>query len=270
MLSANLFETLFPYISVALFGLILGSFSTALIHRIPANIRILSASARSKCPHCALPLNARDLIPVFSWLWQKGHCRYCKARISARYPFAEILTAALALGFYAAHPYPALDFIPMALAAPVLVALVFIDLEHKILPNALVLTLAILGAIRLAVLIFAGAGDIKLLLFEFTSGAVVFAAAGLIMMFGFKKFANKDALGMGDIKFFAAAGLWLGLMNIGLFFILAGVFGVILGGAWKIFKKETAFPFGPALIAAFFLILCLDGSLFLEKAVKYL
>lgn len=262
--------TIFPYISITLLGLVLGSFATALIHRIPAKQKIWNASERSKCPSCGLRLRAKDLIPVFSWLWQKGRCRYCQAKISARYPLAEILTAAMAVMFYISNAQSLYAFVPLIAAAPCLVALIFIDLEHKILPNILILILGAIGLVRLELIYLAGQMDISSIALEYLGGAALFMALGLAMQFAFKKFANKDALGMGDVKFFALSGLWLGLSNVGIFFILSGVFGVILGAAWKTVTKQAAFPFGPALITAFFLILCLDGSLLFEKAVKYL
>ena len=70
---------------------------------------------------------------------------------------------------------------------------------------------------------------------------------------------KKEALGFGDVKLFAVCGLWLGLTNLPIFLILSGILGVVFGFAWSCYKKQQIFPFGPAIIAAFLLILLTQG-----------
>ena len=74
------------------------------------------------------------------------------------------------------------------------------------------------------------------------------------------KILKKDALGFGDVKFFAAAGIWLGIFQLPAFMMLSGALGILFAIAWKIVKKEDVFPFGPALILGFFALLFFDGS----------
>lgn len=71
----------------ALLGLIMGSFSSAMIHRLPSGVGVFSPGQRSACPYCNHTLGVRDLIPLFSWLFSRGRCRYCSASIPALYPF---------------------------------------------------------------------------------------------------------------------------------------------------------------------------------------
>lgn len=80
------------------FGLVLGSFTTMLSYRVPRNLSIVAPP--SQCPHCHTPLTKRDLIPVLSWIKEKGRCRHCGERIGLRYLLIELVTAlAVTLAF---------------------------------------------------------------------------------------------------------------------------------------------------------------------------
>ena len=81
---------LFKIIAAAVIGLCVGSYLAALLYRLPRGVK----TSRSACPSCGHALAARDLVPVISWLFLRGRCRYCAARISGRYALIEILTAA--------------------------------------------------------------------------------------------------------------------------------------------------------------------------------
>ncbi len=257
-------------------GLVLGSFSTALSWRVPRGEswvwkkvspaqRKLSAplyAGRSACPSCGKALAVHDLVPLFSWLFLRGRCRFCAAPIGARYPLIELGTLLAALGGYAAWGFsPALLFLLLAL--PFLVALFVIDLEHYILPDQLVLPLAVIGGAFVlstgwpmygisvplfmhAVLPSVGAA--------FLYGSFAWGAGALLSFF-----LKKDALGGGDVKFFAVAGLWLGISAFPFFLILSGFAGVFLGLLWRGLFKTPVFPFGPALIVSFYILLLSDG-----------
>ena len=130
--------------AVFIFGLVCGSFLNAVIHRVPRGIS-LSYPRRSFCPSCGRSLPWYENLPLLSWLWLRGHCSGCSARIPARYPLVELLTGVLFLWLWLA--FPSL----LALAYMVLVALLvagtFIDLEHMILPDGLTLGGAVAGVI---------------------------------------------------------------------------------------------------------------------------
>jgi leader peptidase (prepilin peptidase)/N-methyltransferase len=94
-----------------------------------------------------------------------------------------------------------------------------------------------------------------------TGGAAFFLVA-FVLALVFSYVLKKDALGGGDIKFFGAAGLWLGLESLPMFMMLSGGFGVIFALIWRKITGEERFPFGPALVAAFIFMLCMKKVVF--------
>lgn len=259
---------------MGIFGLVLGSFATAVIHREPLGLSWIGArDARqvgheqaakilkggSYCPLCKTPLRSVDLIPFVSWALQRGRCRHCKANIPPVYPLTEGGVAALAVLVYAVIG-PGPQVLPLLLALPFLWALLIIDLRHMILPNKLVLALAILGVPWVAAL---GAvnGSYSALFLDHVGGALVYAALVWGLALVMRLVLKREAMGMGDVKFFGAAGLWLGLSYLPWFMMVAGASGVVLGIVWRFITKSRAFPFGPALILAFFVLSVIKGSL---------
>jgi leader peptidase (prepilin peptidase)/N-methyltransferase len=264
-----------PYLEwlvVVFVGLVLGSFTTAVSFRVPRGIpwafgpskdrsgQEMSAY-RSACPSCQKKLGFFDLIPVFSWLLLQGRCRSCKVPIPIRYPLIELgvvlslIIAYLVFGFSASLVFA-------ALAIPFLWALFVIDFEYLILPNQLV---AILGGIGLLRLFYRWGiegrmTDMQVL--EYLSAAVVFAFFIWFLGFVMSKALKKDSLGFGDVKFFAVAGLWHGLGALAAFSLISGLSGIVFALIWRWKTKEEVFPFGPALIFSFYVLLLLDGSHF--------
>lgn len=235
-------------------GLCLGSFATALAERIPNKEKIINA--RSKCPECQKDLKWHELFPVFSWVFQRGKCGCSRSKISMHYPLTELACgAALLFAFL----FIGLDFnlIPVALAVPVLAALFIIDWKKMILPNVLVFTLFLLGLGHLLLLFLDGVPLSLIFLDYVLLGAFLYA--GLVwassLFIGFLK--KKEALGMGDIKFFFVAGLWLGFPLLPAFLMLSGLFGIVIALIWRSIYKSERFPFGPALILSFFSCLML-------------
>src|SRR6266850_2502714 len=119
---------------MAVFGAVIGSFLNVVIHRLPREQSIVFP--KSTCPSCRAPIRAYDNIPILSFLILRGRCRKCGAKISARYPAVEALVALL---FAAVTWHDGLSFaLPFDLAfTAAVVALIFIDAEHMILPNAI-------------------------------------------------------------------------------------------------------------------------------------
>lgn len=234
-------------------GLALGSFATALVYRVPRNIP-WGTAARSSCPHCNTALKARDLVPLFSWAAVGGQCRYCKADIGYIYPLVELGVLLGCLGVYWALGLTP-ESVTVIFCVPFLAALLVIDLQYLILPHQLILIAGGLGLAQLAVAFPDGVQD-KL------AGMAVYGLAAWLLGFGMTRFLKKDALGFGDVKFFAMAGLWLGLAQLGWFCLLSGIFGIILALAWRLAGKGEVFPFGPALIVSLYVLLIFDGSLF--------
>lgn len=248
-------------LSIVMGGLF-GSFTTALVYRLPRNIPIAfgrgakkggkdSGVARSYCTYCNHQLGFLDLFPVLSFLCLRGKCRYCGVSYGAKYFVIECLSVILSVLIFLAWGLSFKAFFALCLL-PILLALLFIDLEHYILPNVLVFSLFVFGVI--ARLFIDGTGvsvrDVVWLLFD----SVVYGAVAFFIGFIFSRILRKDALGLGDVKFYMAAGVWLGGLILPAFMMLSGVLGLLHGGALRVCHKKPIFPFGPSLIIA--LVLC--------------
>lgn len=234
----------------ALFGLLFGSFLGLVVYRVPRHESILRP--RSRCPGCGTELRAIDNVPVFSWLLLRGRCHSCKTKISARYPAAEAVTAALwglavaRLGVCdGCRPMDAIAFLPFLW---VLVALSLIDLEHKLIPNRVLYPALGTGIAVIAIAAAAGPG----------LGAFARAAGGAaasFAVFNVIHFISPGGMGYGDVRLSALIGLYLGYLGWGRLyagflvgFLLGAVIGVVLMLTGKAGRK-TAVPFGPFLAA---------------------
>lgn len=225
--------------SAGLFGLIMGSAVTALAHRLPR--RISWVHGRSRCPACGHELGIADLVPLFSWLASRGRCRHCAARVPFRYPLTELLcgawavlvTRAVGLGW---------DLPFLALWGFLLVALLWIDLDHQLLPDALTFPGTIIGLA--AALQWPGGARHALL------GLVV--GAGTLWAIGWLwwKLRGIEAMGGGDVKLAAMFGVVLGWKLTLLTLFLAALLGSLWGGALMLARRghmQSALPFGTVL-----------------------
>jgi len=224
--------------AAALLGLLLGSFVTMLSWRLPRGESL--GSVHSHCPACDHDLGPRDLVPLFSWLFQRGRCRYCGAGIARRYPAIEAVMAVLALLVAWRFGLTWAGLVVLGLAV-VLLAEAVIDFEHGIIPDALQFVAVGLGLVWLAL---NGAWLIGL------AGAACGLGIGLVLRYGFRALRGRHGLGLGDVKFLGVAGLWLGPALLPAYFVVAGLAGVALGLVWRRLSPGPTFPFGPALAAA--------------------
>ena len=236
-------------------GLIFGRFVTALSYRLPRGESIVHG--RSHCPACGHMLTAPDLVPVLSWVVQKGACRHCRAKISGRYPAIEGLTMALfvAAGFLAkdlAH------LILLLAMTPPMVALAVIDLEHQKLPNTLLLVLAVLAVA------WRWHGD-QALWVGFVA-ALLMGIVGLGLDAGYRAVAGKSGLGMGDTKLFALTGLALPVGAFLLFLALAATLGLAFGVIRRWLTGSSRFPFAPTILTAYWIVLA-GADFFDQKLV---
>lgn len=247
----------FHLVSVTLLGLCLGSFASALSWRLPRGISFVTE--RSLCPSCRATLGVLDLVPVFSWLFLRGKCRHCKAPIGWRYPMIELATLLLCHVFLWRFGFTP-QLIPLLLLAPVIVSIIDIDLHHKIIPDGLNACIALFGFMALA-LAAVDSGNPPAYITDHggaaLAGAALYAFGSLALRYGMMLALKKDPLGLGDVKFFAAAGFWFGLdiEALSAFLLLSGLMAVFLALLWRRVKKEMEFPFGPALMLAFLLVL---------------
>ncbi len=258
----SLFFQVLPFLFVACFGLILGSFSTAIAHRAPEGVpwyALRGGASRSHCPQCGVALRIRDLIPVLSWLFLKGRCGRCQASIPLLYPVTECTLMLACLVVYGARGqvFGAETLLFMA-TLPFLWALVVVDFRYKILPDTLVVTVGVLGLLRLAFLFLAEEADV----WPYVLGGLGYGMVSFFLGWGMSRLMKRDTLGLGDVKFFIVAGVWLGLGLLADFFILSGLAGIGLSVLWRMKTGESIFPFGPALILSFYIVFLLGGSLF--------
>ncbi len=234
----NLLQDRFILVPLAaVFGAVFGSFATALIYRLPRDINWVTK--RSACTKCGHHLGIPDLMPLFSYLFTRGHCRYCKVKFGGNYLVTEILVAmSFALSAYIFGP--TIEMIIISLLAFVTIVICYIDFEHYIIPDEANIFIALLG---IAYAIGTDAPLVEQLIFMplFYFGLAMFLRW---IMFVWKK---KEGLGLGDVKFFAAAGTFLGIESLPAFLFLSGIAGLMIALAWRVMKKGEMFPFGPAL-----------------------
>ena len=231
-------------IVAGVFGAVVGSFLNVVAYRLPKGQSLVAP--RSRCPSCQAPIAEYDNVPVVSWLVLRGHCRSCGARISPRYPLVELLTAVTFAAVALARGVD--DDLVMELPfAAVLIAVAAIDLEHRIIPNRIVLPAAIYAVIAGAIV---RTGDLPELLI---AGAAAFAALLLAAL------AYPAGMGMGDVKLAGVMGLYLGLSVIPAMlvaFAAGSAVGIGILVRHGPAARKHGVPFGPFLalggIVAFF------------------
>ncbi len=249
-------------------GLVLGSFATALAYRVPLGISILKKT-RSACTSCGRQLTALDLVPLLSWMILRGRCRSCGAAIGWQYPLIELGTLILCLGFYFRFGFNTQVLCLFALA-PLVASVTAIDFNYKIIPDSLNLAMFMAGVAMMCVSAYQSPDAIAFIVSrggEGLAAAILYVAVSLALRYAIMVWRKKDALGWGDVKFFAVAGFWLGLNpdSAAYLMLVAGVIGIILALIWQKIKKEAEFPFGPALLLAFVAMLVWQGPVFLLR-----
>ncbi len=204
-------------LAVFLLGLVVGSFLNVCIWRLPREESIIRPG--SHCPVCSNVLRLRDLVPVLSWIFLRGKCRFCGEKISLRYPAVELLTGSL---FLVCYLYYGLS--PELIAAMVftafMIAIAFIDLDHQIILDGMLVLLAASG---LALQLWTGAVGLA----SMWIGAA--AGGGLLLVLAI---ISRGGMGGGDVKFAAALGFWLGwpgtLLGLFIGFVLGGIISLLL------------------------------------------
>lgn len=238
----------FGVVLAGVVGLLCGSFASLAAHRLAQGQPIIGAASR--CPSCRAVLRLGDLFPLLSWLVRRGRCRACGALTGAGYPLVEGVVAVLFIAIYLQRGAAPGGLLLGALAIG-LVVLSVIDLEIGIIPDRMLMILAPLGVIyRYG----EGARGLDDILISVIGGAFAGGVA-LAVHHGFKWLRGRDGLGLGDVKFFAVAGLWLGPFGLPAFMIVSGVTGVAFALLWRRLGGGREFPFGPALALGLFLCL---------------
>jgi leader peptidase (prepilin peptidase)/N-methyltransferase len=210
------------------------------------------AAPRSHCPSCGHQITALQNIPVLSYLVLRGKCAGCGARISARYPAIELLTALLT-GIVAWRFGFGWEAGAAMVLTWVLVPVSVIDIDHQYIYDNVVLPLVWLGLILSLFHPLPGAGT----LFIEPTAAIAGAVAGYLSLWSvyhlFRLLTGKEGMGYGDFKLLAALGAWLGWQMLPLIILMSAVVGAVTGIFMIVFnrhERSTPMPFGPYLAAA--------------------
>ena len=238
---------------VFIVGLILGSFYNVCIYRIPKEESI--AFPPSHCTNCNTRLKPVDLIPVFSYIFLKGKCRYCNDKISPRYALVELFTGIVFLGLYLKYGLT-FEFIKYAVLVSFLIVIGMIDYDTTDVYFITTLSAMLVGAIFVVVEFFLG-GNIT----SFIYGALLGGGAITLIILLTK------GMGWGDVEICFLAGLYIGLANtvfmLLLSFIIGGIMGVALIAA-KVKSRKDYIPFGP-----FIALSAIVTSLFGNKIIDW-
>lgn len=221
-------------------GLLIGSFLALVSVRLPASEPIVAS--RSVCRSCSRRLSPLEMVPVLSWLLQRGRCRGCGAAVSLRYPLIEL--AAAGLGVWAALWAPGWAGAAAAIMAWQLLLIAVVDAEHFWLPDGLTLPLVATGLIAAATL------EPHLLTERAIGAAAGFVSLWLVARV-YRRVRGREGLGGGDPRLFAGIGAWVGwiaLPTVLVWACLAGfaVIAAMLAGGRRA-RMSARLPFGTFL-----------------------
>ncbi len=261
----------------AIFGLIFGSFLNVCIYRIPRDLSIVAP--RSFCPECGTQLSWVQNIPVLSYVFLKGRCRYCSQPIGVRYPLVELLTAILFV-LVAARYGATLAAAKWAVFEALLIILFWTDLEERILPDEITLGGCCAGLLfalvavvpsTLGMLLFHGLKEQWQSLLNAGIGAALLALPIWLIALAYGRVRKRDALGLGDVKLLAMIGIFLGPDNGFLALLIGAVGGAVIGVLFLLATRKEAssyeLPFGSFLCVGAALAPLFTGSLHYSLAV---
>jgi leader peptidase (prepilin peptidase)/N-methyltransferase len=214
-------------------GLLIGSFLNVVAYRLPRGESLVKP--RSRCTSCGEEVRPYDNVPVLSWLFLRGRCRHCDARISARYPALELLTALVFAAVAVVNGLNEELVLSLPFAA-MLIAVASIDLEHRIVPNKILLPLAI-WAVGAGAVVHVDALPEMLI-----AGAAAFTALLVAAL------AYPGGMGMGDVKLAGVMGLYLGVSVIPALlaaFLLGSVVGIAIVVRHGADARKKGVPFAP-------------------------
>ena len=251
---------MFP-LSAFLFGLIIGSFLNVVIHRVPREESIVAP--RSRCPHCDRQIAWYENIPLASYLALQGRCSSCRALISPRYFLVELLTGAVFAVLAAVFGF-GLPFLKYALFASLTIALMFIDLADRLLPDVLTFPGMAAGGVfsllvpvndgsAAALLRLAGLRPDSLPLLSLADallGGLVGAGVLWFVAETYRRLRHREGLGFGDVKLMALVGIFLGPALALLTIFLGSLLGTVIGGSYILLRgKDSQYelPFGTFL-----------------------
>ena len=223
------------HLFIFIFCVCIGSFLNVLIYRLPIGEEFVIK--RSYCPNCKHELDFYDLVPIFSFIFLKGKCRYCHSKISYIYPFIEILSGCIGIWCYERYGFSVrmcLHFMVLAM----LIVISFIDMKTMTIPDECNIVLVILGLIRI-------------FMFKYDLFEHIFYAFVIVLLVWILN-RIKLSFGGGDMKLFFSLGLYLG-EEIFFVLLLSIFFGSIYGVYLLLMKKanrKSFIPFAPFIAMA--------------------
>jgi leader peptidase (prepilin peptidase) / N-methyltransferase len=247
-------------IIVFIFGAIVGSFLNVCIHRMPKNESVVWP--RSHCPKCQKRIPGYDNIPFLSFIFLGGKCRFCKQKISLRYPLVELLTAILMVELFNLFGLSYNFFLYMVMLWGLIIA-TFVDIAHRIIPDEVSVGGMIIGFIMVTVtgfsfgpLKFTFVPMLRSLSGIIVGGGIIYLTGVLFDLVYFKLLkrpainGETESMGGGDVKLLAMIGAFMGWKLAVLTFFLAPFLGIIVGIINLVAKKDHTIPYGPFLSIA--------------------
>ena len=231
---------LFLILYSILFGLALGSFVNVCIYRIPNKKSIISPP--STCPNCGQRIKFYDNIPLISYFILLGKCRNCRTHIPLTYPVVELMVGFMSLALYIRYGL-SFQYILFLLFVSVLIAISFIDLQHKIIPDVLSLPGIVAGFLVSLFL-----GPITWL----DSCIGILSGGGSLFLVGFvyKLLTGREGMGGGDVKLLAMIGAWMGWRSLPFIILISSLTGAVIGMTFILLSGNGLrfrIPFGPFL-----------------------
>lgn len=259
----SVFPPAFGYVLAAIFGAVIGSFLNVVIHRVPLEESVVFPNSR--CPSCGAVIAFYDNIPVISWMLLGAKCRGCREPISFRYPAVELLTAALFVAV-AWHDGLSVALLFDLVFVSALIALMFIDAAHQILPDVITLPGIVFALVaRITIPLVTGTphfDDLPSLMNGSFSGLPVWVTSvigaiigGLIgggslwlMGWTWEKLRKVEAMGLGDVKMMFMVGGYLGwrltILTLFLGVLSGSIIGILLMVVERQFDSRKLLPFG--------------------------
>ncbi|MGE5197923.1 MAG: prepilin peptidase [Deltaproteobacteria bacterium] len=244
---------------VFIFGAIVGSLLNVCIHRMPLGESIVRP--RSHCPKCKKTIPWYDNIPLLSYIFLRGRCRFCKERISLRYLIVELLTAITFLVFYDLYGL-GFKFLFYVIFVCGLIVATFVDIKHRIIPDEISVGGIVAGFLFSAVRGGLQRGPYELsfvrdsFLGIIAGGGIIWGTGYLFDLVYFKLLkkgpiqGETESMGGGDVKLLAMIGAFLGWKAALLTFFLAPIAGAIVGVINLLVRKDHTIPYGPFLSLA--------------------
>jgi len=223
-----------------IFGAVIGSFLNVCIYRLPRKLSIVSPP--SSCTNCGNRLLAFENIPLLSYLFLRGRCRRCGEKISFRYPLIELIAATASTTLFIHHG-PSLSYVVYFAFTSALIVITFIDLDYRIIPDAISIPGIFTGFISSFVL-----PDITW--FQSLSGILTGGGILFVVAAGYEALTGREGMGGGDIKLLAMIGAFLGWKGALFTIMVSSLIGSLIGGALIILggkDRKFQIPFGPFL-----------------------